>query len=132
MMPRIDTETVIGAKARCIRFVKEEKLRTRLLWHFVSRRGVAHGGRRIDKEEKLRIRLLWQNHSRSRESGVRSHVQALQALASYNTKYQLAKFKGCGIMLSTSISTSAESLSIARTRASWPSGFPHLQDVTMS
>lgn len=53
-------------------------------------------------------------------------------LALYSTKYQLEKFNGCGIMLSTSISTSADSLSIARTRASWPSGLPHLQDASMS
>jgi hypothetical protein len=37
-------------KAKWIRIVNEEKLRTRLLWHFVARRGVPPSERRLPKK----------------------------------------------------------------------------------
>ena len=68
----------------------------------------------------------------SRRSAVPSRVFPSVALALYNTKYQFGMFNGCGIMLRASISTNAESRSMARTRASCPAGAPHLHDDGIS
>ncbi len=55
-----------------------------------------------------------------------------QALRYSRTMYQFGILSGCGISMSISSSTSADSLSIARTRASCPSGEPQAHEVGRS
>jgi hypothetical protein len=62
-------------KVKQIRSVKEEKLRTRLLWHFVAQRGVAHGDRRLTKKKNCGPRFCGKIQSRLRESGS-GHMRA--------------------------------------------------------